>query len=79
MRCLRLRDKNTIVRFPSWALRIRGFSHAADYLPAHCLGDECFSAVNTKLEHSAGDSFAYASRLYAEEPCDLLGCKALGN
>ncbi|PWK30887.1 hypothetical protein C7534_12547 [Pseudomonas sp. OV226] len=79
MLCRRLRDKNTISRFPSWALRIRAVSQSNDYFSAHRLGDQCGLAVNTQLEHCVGYPLDHCPRFNIERPGDLFGGQSLGN
>ena len=79
MLCRRLRDKNTISRFPSWALRIRAVSQSNDYFSAHRLGDQRGLAVNTQLEHGIGYPLDYCPRLNIERSGDLLGGQSLCN
>jgi len=79
MLCRRLSDKNTISRFPSWALRIRAVSQANDYFSAHRLGDQCGLAVNAQLEHGVGYPLDHRPRLDIERPGYLFGGQALGN
>lgn len=79
MLCRRLRDKNTIVRFPSWALRIRAVSQSNDYFSAHRLGYERGLAVNAELEHRVGYPLDHCSRLDIERSGDLFGGQTLGN
>ncbi|EJM20200.1 hypothetical protein PMI21_01103 [Pseudomonas sp. GM18] len=78
MLCRRLRDKNTISRFPSWALRTREFSQSNDYFPAHRFGYQRGLAVDAQLEHRIGNPLDHRSRLYIEGPCDLFSCQSLG-
>ena len=75
----RLSDKNTIVRFPNWTLRIRTVSLPYDYFPPHCLGHRCRLAMNAQLEHSVGYPFCDCSGLNIVRAGNLFGGKALGN
>jgi hypothetical protein len=79
MLCRRLRDKNTISRFPSWALRIRAFSQSNDYFSAHRLGDQCGLSMDAQLEHCVGYPLNHRSRLNTESACDLFGGQPLCN
>ena len=79
MLCRRLSDKNTISRFPKWALRIRAVSQSNDYFSAHRLGDQRGLTVNTQLEHGIGYPLDHRPRLNIERLGDLFGGQALGN
>jgi len=79
MLCRRLRDKNTISRFPSWALRIWAFSLANDNFSSHCLGNERGLAVNPQLEHRVGYPLDHRPWLNIERSGDLFGGQALRN
>lgn len=79
MLCRRLSDKNTISRFPSWALRIRAVSQSNDYFPAHRLRHQGGLAVNTQLEHRVGYPLDHRPRLNIERSGDLFGGQSLGN
>jgi len=79
MPCRRLSDKNTIVRFPNWTLRIRTVYLSYDDFPPHGLRDRSRLAMNAQLEHGVGDPLGDRPRLNIVRSGDLFGGKALGD